>query len=79
MISSRSLLLVFGTVLFFLVGFGSYGSYLLDFNMFGPAWTTAAQRAWMAHHTLWFALGFLYLLLTTFSVKRDLARRKRTT
>jgi len=74
MISGRSLLLVFGTVLFFLIGFARHFS---DFHVFGPSWSIPAGRPWMAHHNLWLAIGLIYLLSSTFSVMRDFARRKR--
>jgi hypothetical protein len=74
MISTRTLLLLFGFVLFLLLGV--IGLVSDSINLF-PSLTVPFRRPSISAYVLWFAFGSLYLPLTLASLSHDFSRRKK--
>lgn len=74
MISARTLLLLFGFVLFFLIGVIGYISDSLSFDvLFG----SPVRKPAIVAYALWFGFGFIYFFVTLASLRHDLSNRKR--
>jgi hypothetical protein len=74
MTSGRSILLLFGVMLFFLLAFFQYASDSIDF---GHLLGVPAKKPLIPGAFLWLVFGSVYLLVLLGSVKRDFSNRKR--